>query len=81
MIKEKDKVVCVQTTIGSTVTCSPDGPEIEEGMMFVYRGESPPGLHVFGPDYDQGHNVGFQVDTEEFENVHFRNNFKPIGEW
>ena len=65
---EKCKVVCI---------CDADfdsGPSIEAGDTFQYRGESPRGVHQFGPDYDRygrvGGLIGFQINESDMGNFY-----------
>jgi len=61
---------------GDTYECEP-----RVGMMFVYRGENSVGCHEFAPDFDQGHNIGFQLPDEDYKSDIFRNQFRPLTEW
>lgn len=71
------KVVMTQQMIAPLID-----NELEEGMCFVYRGPILDGkCHEFAPDFDQGHNIGFQIETETFEDRMFRRQFKIVTEW
>lgn len=52
-----------------------------EGMLFVYRGKNSVDCHEFAPDFDQGHNIGFQLPDEDYESKIFRNQFLPVADW
>ena len=65
-----------ETSGGDTYDCEP-----RVGMMFVYRGENSVGCHEFAPDFDQGHNIGFQLPDEDYKSEIFRNQFRPLTEW
>lgn len=48
-----------------------DMNDVECGMTFMYRGESPKGVHQFGPDYErygrQGGLIGFQIPDDDMD--------------
>jgi len=82
MIKVGTRVVMTRQMIG--ISFSDDHTDMdspEEGMMFIYRGVNGPGMHEFAPDYNQGHDLGFQIDSEDFESDCFRRQFKVVSEW
>ena len=86
-MKEGTKVVMTEQMIGMTFNdefpAGVDTYDLEprEGMLFVYRGKNSVGCHEFAPDYDQGHNIGFQLPDEDYESEIFRNQFRPVAEW
>ena len=76
------KVVMTQQAIGISIDENSDGLDrIMDGMCFVYRGVNGPGMHEFAPDFDQGHDLGFQIDDKIFNDSCFRRQFKIVTEW
>jgi hypothetical protein len=75
VLKNGCKIVCIQ----EPGWCE-DG-SIEAGDTFVYRGESPPCVHQFGPDYERhgrvGGLVGFQINSDDMEE--FYNEFRVLA--
>lgn len=71
------KVVMTQQMIAPLID-----NELEEGMCFIYRGTCLGGeVHEFAPDFDQGHNTGFQVPQKIFDDPKFRRQFKVVTDW
>lgn len=79
------KVVMTEQMIGMTFNdeftegsrdCDP-----REGMLFVYRGKNSVDCHEFAPDFDQGHNIGFQLPDKDYKSEIFRNQFRPVAQW
>ena len=86
-MKEGTKVVMTEQMMGMSFndefTGGEDTYDIDPrvGMLFVYRGKNSVDCHEFAPDFDQGHNIGFQLPDEDYKSEVFRNQFRPLAEW
>lgn len=63
--KCKLKEGCCVVAIEDGSMYDSDMADVERGMMFRYRGESPPGVHQFAPEPMVNGGVGFQIPDDD----------------